>query len=58
MDRDESGGWPQPGGLSDLGAVVSILSGGRVRRIDWVKAARQPRAGGFGAGGDGGSAGD
>lgn len=44
--------------LSGLGAVVSILSGRRVRRTDWVKAARQPRAGGFGAGGDGGSAGD
>ncbi|GGS93153.1 hypothetical protein GCM10010254_11390 [Streptomyces chromofuscus] len=46
------------GVLSGLGAVVSILSGGRVRRTDWVKAARQPRAGGFGAGGDGDSAGD
>ncbi|MBV1940742.1 hypothetical protein KUF83_29865 [Streptomyces sp. BV286] len=40
-----------------LAAIVSILPGGRVRRTDWVKAARQPRAGGFGAGGDGGSAG-
>lgn len=45
--------------LSSLGAAVSLLSGIRVRRrTDWVKAARQPRAGGFGAGGDGGSAGD
>lgn len=46
------------GVLSGLAAVVSLLPGGRVRRTDWVKAARQPRAGGFGAGGDGGSAGD
>lgn len=45
--------------LSGLSAVVSMLSGVKVGgRTDWVKAARQPRAGGFGAGGDGGSAGD
>lgn len=43
-----------------LSTLVSVLAGvrGRRRSIDWVKAARQPRAGGFGAGGDGGRAGD
>ncbi|GGQ39240.1 hypothetical protein GCM10010266_73110 [Streptomyces griseomycini] len=46
------------GVLSALGAVLSSLSGRRVRRTNWVKAARQPRAGGLGAGGDGGSAGN
>ncbi|GJF24995.1 hypothetical protein SHO565_55590 [Streptomyces sp. HO565] len=44
--------------LLTLADVLSSLSGHRVRRTNWVKAARQPRAGGFGAGGDGGSAGN
>lgn len=45
--------------LSGLGAAASMLSGIRVsRRTNCIKAAQQPRAGGFGAGGDGGSSGN
>lgn len=45
--------------LSGLAAATSMLSGIRVRRrTNWIKAAHQPQAGGFGAGGDGGSSGN
>ncbi|MEV6667620.1 hypothetical protein [Streptomyces nigra] len=45
--------------LAVLETAASLLAGTRVRRRnDWIKAARQPRAGGFGAGGDGGRSGN